>query len=184
MSVYNVERVNEVIANFKNVISLDGKQITVLFDADNTLYRFSTYKQSHLAVTEMYTKGFFKGLPIFPEAVPVIENLQKLGIKCGIMSTLIDTPFCLAEKQESFKYYFPMIESDDIYLIPPNTRKSDYVTDIKHTILVDDYFKNINDWYEAGGIGIKKSYSGKKRPVPVVTSLIDLFSVLKDLNVY
>ena len=52
----------------------------------------------------------------------------------------------------------------------------------KTSILIDDYYKNIQNFYEQGGIGIKKTYSGKERPIPQVESLVDLFSVLFELN--
>ena len=55
---------------------------------------------------------------------------------------------------------------------------------IKRVILIEDYYVSINDWYEHGGVAIKKSYSGKIRVVPVITSLIDIFYVLRDLHAY
>ena len=75
-----------------------------------------------------------------------------------------------------------MIHDEDIILVPYGERKVDKVDDVKHSILVDDYHKNINDWYLSGGVAIKKSYSGKPRPVPVVSNLIELFPVLRELN--
>ena len=46
----------------------------------------------------------------------------------------------------------------------------------------EDYYQNICNFYEIGGLGIKKTYSGKQRPIPQVESLVDLFSVLYSLN--
>lgn len=184
MSHYDANLINDRLMYFKNIVAKDGKQITILFDADNTLYKWSIKGKEQHSEQEMYTRFFYKNLPIFPEAVAVIENLQRLGIKCGIISAYIDSPWCRIEKEESFQYYFPMINRSDTYLVRPNTNKSELIKDIEHTILVDDYYVNINDWYNAGGIAIKKSYSGKVRPVPVVTSLIDLFSILHKLNIY
>ena len=183
MSKYDKELVDKVITNFKQRRNLN-KPVTVLFDADNTLYRFSTYGMMCEAVSDMYTKGFFKNLSIFPEAPSVIENLQKMGIRCGIITTPIDSPYCVKEKLESFSYYFPMIKPEDIYICNAGDKKPDLFKDISDIVLVDDFHKNINDWYKAGGVAIKKSYSGKARCVPVVTSLIDLFSVLNELKVY
>lgn len=158
--------------------------VSVLFDADNTLYKFSTYTKEGIALREMYTKGFYKNLSVFPEAPIVVENLQRLGISCGILTGSINSPWCKAEKMESFNYYFPMIPESNIIITEPDVKKTSVVDDIEHKILIDDYYGNICEWYEAGGLAIKKSYSGKARPVPVITSLIDLFSVLHELNVY
>lgn len=184
MATYDSDLIRRVIKDFKAKRVTSGKPVTVLFDADNTLYRFSTYGMIAEAKRDMYTKGYFKNLNIFTEAPHVIENLQKMGIRCGIITSVIDSPFCEYEKRQSFEYYFPMISEEDIYIIKPGMKKTDVVRDVSDIILVDDYYKNLNDWYEAGGVAIKKSYTGKVRPVPVITSLIDLFSVLHELDVY
>lgn len=186
MAIYDVKLIKDTIKQFKE--NRCGQPVTILFDADNTLYQFSTYRQEQLATRAMYTQNFFKNLPIFTEAPNVVENLQRLGFRCGIVTQLIDSPFCAMEKLQSFEYYFPMISTDDIYLVPPGVSKSEIIKEaygsLHDVILIDDYYVNINDWYSNGGIAIKKSYSGKLRPVPVITSLIDLFYVLHDLNAY
>lgn len=184
MSHYNDSLVLKNIEAFRKEMSVFEGDKYILFDADNTLYQFSTYGKINDSLRRCYTKGFFKNLPIFTEAPTVIENLQRLGLRCGIISAMVDSPFCNTEKRESFAYYFPMIEEKDIYLVPEGTDKTTVVPDVKHAILVDDFHGNINNWYEAGGVAIKKSYSGKPRVVPVITSLIDLFPVLHDLNVF
>lgn len=182
MSHYDERLILSVINRFKH--REDDLPVSLLFDADNTLYKFSTYNQESYALREMHTKGFYKNLSIFPEAPIVIENLQKLGIHCGICTGSIDSPWCRPEKMESYHYYFPMIDENDIFILEPEQTKTSVVKDIEHTILVDDYYGNINSWFEAGGVAIKKSYSGKTRPVPVITSFIDLFSILHELKVY
>lgn len=184
MSHYNDELVKQNIEKFKQeMLSFAGERM-ILFDADNTLYQFSIYGNINNSLQRCYSKGFYKNLPIFPEAPTVIENLQRLGLRCGIVSAMVNSPFCNTEKRESFAYYFPMIDPSDIYLVPEGTNKTSIFKDVEHTILVDDFHGNINDWYAAGGVAIKKSYSGKPRVVPVVTSLVDLFPVLHELNVF
>ena len=181
--MYNEFLIREVIDQFITVYSKDGAPITILFDADNTLYHYSTYKRVEESKREMYYKGFYHNLPVYPEAPVVVENLQRFGLTVGILSATIDSPFCRPEKLASFAYHFPTISPDNIFLCEQGIDKSTVVGDVRHTILVDDYHGNINQWYQAGGVAIKKSYSGKKRPVPVVTSLVDLFYVLHTLNV-
>lgn len=182
MQHYDKDLVMRVIHNF--VTRDDGKPVKLMFDADNTLYKFSTYTKEDIAVRDAYTKGFYKNLSVFPEAPIVVENLQRLGIPCGIITGSVNSPWCKPEKMESFHYYFPMIPDNDIFILDADVKKTSVVSDIEHTILIDDYYGNICEWYAAGGLAIKKSYSGKSRPVPVITSLIDLFSVLHELNVY
>lgn len=184
MANYDCDIIDNALSKFKERRRFMKCPTSLMFDADNTLYRFSTYGEVEVSTREMYSQYFFKNLPIFHEAPIVITNLQKLGFKCGIITTAINSPYCASEKMESFKYYFPMIDQKDIHILDPKTPKWTVTDSIQDTILIDDYHKNIMDWYNAGGIAIKKSYSGKQRPVPVVTSLIDLFSVLRDLNAY
>lgn len=177
---YDETKIKEVLDRVRN----EQREYTVLFDADNTLYRFSTYGRVDEALRDCYNKGFYKQLPVFPEAPIVVENLQRLGLRVGIATSILDTPFCEKEKLESFMYHFPTVDERDIYIIPPGKSKSEVVGDVYDKILIDDYHANIIDWYNAGGLAIKKTYSGKTRPVPQVMSLIELFPLLHELNVY
>lgn len=181
MSHYDANLIQTRLSEFKaEMLTWDGER-TILFDADNTLYLFSTKGRSQESTDRMYNRGFFKNLPVFQEAPDVLLNLQRFGLKVGIMSTYM-SDYGKSEKEESFAYHFPFVDKKNIILVPYGKSKTDYDLDYKHTILVDDYYANIMQWYIAGGISIKKSYSGKQRPVPVVTSLIDLFPVLHELN--
>ena len=60
--------------------------------------------------------------------------------------------------------------------------KSNYIENIESSILVEDFYQNIQNFYAVGGVGIKKTYSGKARPIPQVESLVDIFSILYELN--
>lgn len=181
MSHYNAEFINRRLCEFSEMMLEYKGSRNVLFDADNTLYLFSQHGHDKEVARVCHNRGFFKSLPIFSEAPYVIENLQKFGIRVGIASTYSDG-YSYDEKIQSYHFHFPMVNDRDIYLIPSGTSKADFVEDIEHTILVDDYYVNINDWYAKGGVAIKKSYSGKPRPVPVVCSLIDIFYELRKLN--
>lgn len=179
---YNAKLIEHVIDLFHETSS--EEPLTILFDADNTLYRFSTYREEHDALSRMYTKGFFKMLSIFEEAPVVIEALQRAGIKCGIISSMIDSPYCYEEKMESFHYYFPMIPDNMIFIVEPNVNKASLFGDVSRIILVDDFRDNIIDWYKAGGVAIKKAFSKKQRIVPCVHSLVELFPLLIELGVF
>lgn len=182
MDHYDAEFIAKCLQDFADEMShYDGSR-TVLFDADNTLYLFSQHGTDAETAKNCHNRGFFKNLPIFQEAPYVLENLQKFGLRVGILSKY-RTGYAYDEKLQSFHYHFPMVSDKDIYLVPADKSKVDVVPDIRHTVLVDDFYGNINEWYEHGGVAIKKSYSGKQRPVPVVCSLIDLFYELHRLNV-
>lgn len=181
---YNDELIAQRIEEFKKeFLTYDGPKY-VMFDADNTLIKFSTYGKIEEAMQLCYNRGFYKNLPAYEEAEVVVECLQRLGFIVGIISAYIDTPFCYKEKMESFKYHFPTIKEEDIILVAVGSDKSSYIRDLKHTVVVDDFHRNVSKVYAAGGLAIKKSYSGKPRPVPSITSLIELFPLLHELNMY
>ena len=178
---YDEQEIPKLIKAFCERVQ-ESPTLKMYFDADNTLYKFSTYNRIYDSLSMMHTKGFYKNLPVFIEAPDVVSGLQRMGIEVYVISNTIESPWCESEKMESLNYHFPMIPKSNILLLPPESRKTDYVDDVEHSILVDDYHVNINQWFDAGGLGIKKSYSGKKRVVPVICSLIDLFPVLYELN--
>ena len=57
MATYDSDLIRRVIKDFKARRVTSDKPVTVLFDADNTLYRFSTYGMIAEAKRDMYTKG-------------------------------------------------------------------------------------------------------------------------------
>lgn len=182
MCKYNTELIESTIDRFKNM-NYKPEQITICFDMDNTLCLFSPFGSEELSMKRMYSKGFYRELTCFSEASSVIENLQRFGFKVKILSACIDTPYCKPEKTAWIHYHLPTIKDEDIILVDVGENKADYIEDIHTTILVDDYYKNIQDFYNAGGIGVKKTFSGKERPIPQVESLVDIFSILHDFNI-
>lgn len=178
---YNEELIRKNIESFKGM-NYSPSDITIYFDMDNVLCLFSIFGDEDTAVKRMFHKGFYKELPCFPEAPAVIENLQRIGFKVKIISACIDTPYCRPEKELWLHYHLPTLKDEDIILVNKGENKADYIENIEKSILVDDYHQNIEDFYNAGGIAIKKTYSGKVRPIPQIESLVDIFSVLHELN--
>lgn len=183
MSHYDADLIKRNVDAFREeMINYTGER-TILFDADNTLYLFSHHGTSDEALAMCHNKGYFKNLPVFSEAPSVLENLQRFGLRVGIISAYMPG-YAYEEKLQSFRYHFPTIFDNDLILVPSGENKAEYIEDIKHTIVVDDYHGNINDIYKAGGIAIKKAYSDKRRPVPTIHNLIDIFPLLRNLGVY
>lgn len=178
---YNEELVKEIIEKFKSK-NYKPSDITLYFDMDNVMCLFSVFGDEDIAVKRMFHKGYFKELQCFPEVPAVIENLQRIGFRIKVLSSCIDSPYCKPEKKLWLNYHIPTLKDEDIILINVGENKADYIDNPESSILIDDYYKNIQNFYEQGGIGIKKTYSGKERPIPQVESLVDLFSVLFELN--
>lgn len=178
---YNYKYNEKIVEAFKSK-HLKPEEVTIYFDMDNTLCLFCIYGKSEEAIRDMYSQGFYRNLKCFPEARFVIETLQHIGFNIKIISACVETPFVKKEKFEWVRYHIPSINEEDIILLPEGTPKSEYVADIAHSIIVDDFGLNVQEFYDGGGIGIKKSYSGKTRPVLQITNLIEIFGILYDLN--
>ena len=178
---YNKELIQEIWNKFSNA-GLKPEDITIYFDMDNTLAIFSYFGNDEEALKKANRKGFYRNLACFEEAPAVIEVLQKIGFKVKILSVYLDTKYCKDEKVSWIEYHIPSIDLKDIVLVPKGDKKTDYVDDINHSILVDDYYANLMTWMEEGGLAIKKTFSGKERPIPQVNNLTDIFKILYDLG--
>lgn len=162
---------------------LSPNEISLYFDMDNTLGIFSLYGEEEKACRMMQIRGFFKNIPCYPEAPAVIKTLQDIGYNIYILSACLDNPYCTAEKNEWLKYHIPSITEENIIMTEIGKDKSEYIkTPINRSILIDDWGKNVADWYRKGGVAIKKTYTGKPRPVPQVMSLVELFAILEKLR--
>ncbi|WP_324823552.1 5' nucleotidase, NT5C type [Sinanaerobacter sp. ZZT-01] len=181
MREYDNELINNNIENFKN-LSLKPNDVDIYFDMDNTLCLFSPFGDVESSCRVMYQKGFYRELLCFPEAPSVLYNLQGIGFNVKILSSCIDSPYCRPEKLSWINYHLPFVEDKNILLLPVGQSKSNLIPNPERSILVDDYHANITDIYKHGGIGVKKTFSGKERPIPQVSSLVDIFSVLHNLN--
>lgn len=185
MSYRTVDYDVALIESIKNRFMAEGlrpEDVTIYFDMDNTLAIFSYFGNDDEALKKANRKGFYRNLQCFEEAPGVIETLQMIGFRVKILSVYLDTKYCKEEKVAWIEYHLPSIKKEDIVLVPKGDKKTDYVEDIKHSILVDDYFGNLITWMEEGGLAIKKTFSGKQRPIPQVMNLTEIFKVLYDLG--
>lgn len=180
---YNEKQIKEILNNFKNK-NFKPMDITIYFDMDNTLCIFSYNGRDDIALQKAKRKGFYRNLQCFEEAPIVIETLQAIGFNIKVLSSCINTTYCKPEKIAWIKYHFPSIKEEDIILVENGHNKAEYIEDISTSILIDDYYVNLMNWMDAGGVAIKKTFSGKPRPIPQVSNLTELFKILYDLNVF
>lgn len=180
---YNKEQIESIWELFKSK-KLKPEDITIYLDMDNTLCIFSHYGDDDDALKKARRKGYYRNLPCFHEAPSTVETLQKIGFKVKIISACIDTKYCREEKREWIRFHLPTMKDEDIILIDNGLNKTDFVENIEFAILIDDYHKNLIDWMNKGGLAIKKTYSGKKRPIPQVSNLIEIFEILYSLNIF
>ena len=154
-----------------------------IFDMDNTLADFN----GGGGLEKMYEKGFFKNLLPYPKAVRLLTAISKTNIEIFILSACIDSPHCKPEKMQWIKQYFPFIKEDNIILMEVGKNKAIEFIKATETIievddlLFDDYHKNLEDWYEAGGTPIKCGKRRKKhRPYKQLIKFSNLHEILAD----
>lgn len=179
---YDELKIKQIIEDFKSR-NLKPSEITIYFDIDNTLGIFSYYGNDALALKKSQMKGFFRNIQCFEEAPYVIETLQNMGFNIKIITSCINTPYCKAEKLEWIKYYFPTIKETDIILIDNGQNKANYIENPEKSIIVDDFYANLMNCIDNGILAIKKTFSGKKRPIPQVENLTEIFGILFNLGV-
>lgn len=124
------------------------------FDMDGTLveYRYD-------GPEAFYERGFFKDL----KPNDIVGDILKDGLPNNIyiLSTVVDSPYCIKEKNDWLDKYFPVNFAHRLF-VPKGTSKADYVKSKFPNIpfderfcLVDDYNENLRDWEKKGGYAIK-----------------------------
>ena len=186
---YDKRLIRKTLKRFKKQ-RLNIKDLNIFFDIDNTLALFSQKGGDAHACKMMHAKGFYETLPIFHCVEDTLMYLTRLGANIWILSAYpIRENNDHSAKEEKNKWldkHLPFIPNERRLLIPLGTNKAeiiDSVCDRNTVIFIDDYGQNIIHAYESGIVGIKKTYSGKRRPCPQIQDFYDIFKILKKLKV-
>lgn len=179
---YDEEKVLHAISNLKIARK---EERTIFFDMDNTLFIYSTDSNDRKSLVEENNPGFFANLELMEYARETILSLRELGYDCKIISAADEGPK-RSEKIISIKKNELPFADEDILFVPHGKSKAELLAsmgfDIKKCILVDDYCGNIFDWYDHGGLAVKKTFSNKKRNIPQVHNLYELVDLVKNLD--
>lgn len=134
------------------------KKEIYFIDMDGTVADFFGDKA---CLAKMMQKGYFRNLPKYAFADKINELATIKDVY--ILSACVDTHFCENEKIEWIHEHMPNIADNKIILCKVGTNKAELVKEIfglkkltKRHLLVDDYTKNLVEWENAGGTGIKK----------------------------
>lgn len=155
------------------------------WDLDNTIYLFCEWGKDKEQIEASLKEGFYTKLPIFKGASAFLQFLMSLCPNVYILSKYPRAGADL-EKIAAIKRDMPFFPEDHIILVGLEEDKGEVIKSIcdpSHAIIIDDYHENIIDAYNQGIVGIKKTYSGKRRPVYQISEFYELLSVLKKLNV-
>lgn len=151
---------------------------TIFYDMDNTLADFSL--TNHNALEQMFEKGYFENLEPLMDIRVTIEILQKLGYEVVILSACVDSEFCITEKIKWLNKYLPTITRENMVFTAVGEKKTDYVNPVGN-VLVDDYGKNLNDWYNEGGIPVKFASNDRTdRKCIFIRNHLEIFTKLEE----
>ena len=123
--------------------------MNIFLDIDDTLVDYSLVEKE-----DGYTN-----VPPLPGVVQFLQKALQKGNKLYIISWYSkDNPNRLKEKYQWCLRNIPMIQYQDIYLIPAPSNKADEAKKVlgvdaltKNDMLIDDMPENIKAWKEAGG---------------------------------
>ena len=149
-------------------------KVRIFFDMDGTLAEwrnimFSTQikkpEDVERAVEKLNriltTKGYYYSLlphTSLCESAEILsgkENTELYIITCVMPANETCSPE--EEKRRWIKREVPFIKEENIIIVPNGKNKTKYVPGgiKKGDVLVDDFTKNLREWEEAGGIGVK-----------------------------
>ena len=123
-------------------------------DMDGTLAEWRDIKSN----SELYQKGYYESLKPNNYLLEEVKNLIKEGKDIYILSSFLsDSDYALKEKNIWLNKYLPELPVQKRIFVPYGDVKYKYLPS-KITFfdyLIDDHTKNLLDWKEAGGTGIK-----------------------------
>lgn len=150
----------------------------IFVDMDGTLAKWNNVEYEQL-----FEKGYYRNLEANRELVDEVNSLIKQGEDVYILSCyLTDSEYAFNEKKEWIKEYLPEFPEEKYILIPYSepeldkdgnvikdengkvkmvqTNKAEYLKEHYSPItsqdyLIDDYTKNLLEWKEFGGVGVK-----------------------------
>lgn len=181
---YNLLKIWKVNRNMRK-LKLHINELFIFWDLDNTIYLFSEWGKDKEAVKKSEEAGYYYNLPIFPGAAAFLQFLLSLCPNVYILSKYPRTGADI-EKINSIRRDMPFFPEDHIILIELDVDKGQVIENIcgkSKALIIDDYHENIIDAYNHNIVGIKKTYSGKHRPVYQIKEFYELLFIFKKLNI-
>lgn len=126
----------------------------IFVDMDGTLAKWQEVNNE----SELYQKGFYENLLPNNNLLNGIKKLINEGKDIYILSSFLNgSEYALAEKNIWLDKYLPELPKDKRIFVNYGDNKTIYIPNgiTKNDYLIDDHTKNLIDWEESGGTGIK-----------------------------
>lgn len=114
------------------------QNVTKDFFYENDFYKYTKQGKFIPYREELYKPGFFANLEVFPNAIKVVEKLNK-KYDIYIVSAATEFPNSLIEKVDWMAKYFPFISWRKIVLCGSKSI-------IKGDIMIDDHSRNFSEF--------------------------------------
>lgn len=128
----------------------------IFLDMDGTLVRFHDDVRY---IEHMTEPGFFADLTSYANTIEAVRQfrIHHPETEIFILSALIDTPYCEAEKNAWLNKHIPDIDAGHRIFVKAGENKANHIPGgVQNTdILIDDYNKNLTEWQNAGGCAVK-----------------------------
>ena len=128
----------------------------IFVDMDGTLAKWN-----NVEFEQLFEKGYYRNLEPNEYLLNNVNNLIRQGEDIYILSAyLTESDYAKTEKQEWVKQYLPELPEEKQIFVPYGTNKAEYLKEHYSPItnedyLIDDYTKNLLEWKEYGGTGVK-----------------------------
>ena len=128
----------------------------IFVDMDGTLAKWN-----NVEFEELFEEGYYRNLEPNENILNEVNHLIRQGEDVYILSAyLTESDYAKKEKQEWVKQHLPQLPQEKQIFVPYGTNKAEYLKEHYSPItnqdyLIDDYTKNLLEWKEFGGIGVK-----------------------------
>lgn len=126
-------------------------------DMDGTLAKWNEVQYEE----QLLEKGYYRNLPPNQKVVDEVNSIIAKGYDVYVLSCVLpESQYAKNEKVEWLKEYLPQLKTEKQIFVPYGRNKAEYLKENYSPItnqdyLLDDYTKNLIEWKEYGGIGIK-----------------------------
>lgn len=125
-------------------------------DMDGTLAKWN-----NVEFEQLFEQNYYRNLKPNKDILNDVNRLIEQGEDIYILSCVLpESQYALEEKKAWLKEYVPNLSEDKYIFVPYGKNKADYLKEHYSPItnkdyLIDDYTKNLVEWKEYGGIGVK-----------------------------